>query len=688
MKNSNKYSLIAPVYNEMQHIKECVKNILDQFDQFKLEAELIIVDDCSTDETLTILKKIADQRVRIYRTPENSGGAGVPRNLGIKNATGDYVLFYDFGDVIDLSRIDDIVASMCNKGSNVAIANHVDIDVNEQITESPLSIFKEIPYVTNFAQLPRLIHNPFCWAKVFKLNWLKSNNILFGDQYCGEDKVFTWKAYLAEANILIHPHILYGHRFFGENVNRMLQRNFKLIESLISIDESIYPEFVLKKLEHVYAKRVLVRDLLGIVLEEKSILKLRENDEYERSIDKLNKWLQIVVENRIEFYGVLNMRQREYLKSLFGGVFELDLNAEKNLYWSEGYKSVLTDDELMADPSKKNEFVIALHLPQYHTDPDNDKNWGKGFTEWTNVTKAQSLYKGHKQPKLPSDLGFYDLRMHENRIEQMRLAKYHGVDAFCYYHYWFSGKTVIEKPLSLMLENKSENFPFMLCWANETWSGIWHGAPNRILIEQKYPGEEDYSNYFNHLLPFFKDERYLKIDNKPLFAVWQPLDIPDTSIFLDTFRKLAKLNGFNGMHMIGMHHFHKGNPLDIDFDRSIPLHMPRLLNTQDKIPSVHDFELIYNDFIPREYNDKVYPCITPNWDNTPRSGVRGMVFENNNPGIFYRQFKNLLEWSKSNNAEKIVFIKAWNEWAEGNCLEPDREWGLSYLNVIKKTLNK
>jgi hypothetical protein len=140
--------------------------------------------------------------------------------------------------------------------------------------------------------------------------------------------------------------------------------------------------------------------------------------------------------------------------------------------------------------------------------------------------------------------------------------------------------------------------------------------------------------------------------------------------------------------MIGMRHWHKGNPLDIDFDRSVHLHMPRLLNTQNKIPLVHDFELIYNDFIPKEYDEKVYPCITPNWDNTPRSGVRGMVFENNNPGIFHRQLKNMLEWSKCNNSEKIVFIKAWNEWAEGNCLEPDLEWGLSYLNVVKRTLNK
>lgn len=195
---------------------------------------------------------------------------------------------------------------------------------------------------------------------------------------------------------------------------------------------------------------------------------------------------------------------------------------------------------------------LAYYLPQFHPIPENDLWWGKGFTEWTNVTKAKPLFKGHYQPILPGDLGFYDLRVSEIQVQQANLANDYGIDGFIYYQYWFgNGKMLLEKPAEAMLKNKNIDLPFCFCWANETWKGIWHGIHNpTVLMEQTYNGEEDYIAYFNYLLPFFKDERYIKIDNKPMFHIYRMQDIPCLDDFLKLFNRLAIENGFDGVYFI------------------------------------------------------------------------------------------------------------------------------------------
>src|SRR5690606_30741117 len=187
--------------------------------------------------------------------------------------------------------------------------------------------------------------------------------------------------------------------------------------------------------------------------------------------------------------------------------------------------------------------AIAFYLPQFHPIKENDEWWGKGFTEWTNVAKAKPMFPGHYQPHIPADLGFYDLRLSEARIAQADLAKKYGISAFCYWHYWFgNGRRILERPFQEVLESGTPDFPFCLAWANETWSGIWHGNPKTILVEQVYPGEQDYIDHFNSILPAFKDKRYFKVDGKPLFMVYKPMEIPDLPLFVSTFRRLATEN--------------------------------------------------------------------------------------------------------------------------------------------------
>lgn len=355
--------------------------------------------------------------------------------------------------------------------------------------------------------------------------------------------------------------------------------------------------------------------------------------------------------------------------------------------------------------------IVALYLPQYHPIPENDGWWGPGFTEWTNTAKAKPLFPGHYQPHIPSDLGFYDLRLPEARLKQAELARAHGIDGFCYYHYWFAGDRLLERPFDEVLKSGSPDFPFCLCWANQTWSGIWHGAPNRILKEQTYPGEDDYIKHFHYLLRAFKDKRYIRVDDKPFFAIFKPDEIPDVKHLLDLWRGLAVEAGLKGIHFVGVNHdAHKKKgwkpPESLGFDASFTPKLPVMSDWVSKrdvvkwvrfkwhklkgYPSIHDHNEVIDQLLPKKNESFVdYPCVIPNWDNTPRSGERGLVITNSTPELLRVQLRKAMEviddYSDSN---KIIIIKSWNEWAEGNHVEPDLKFGKGYLEVIKEEKHK
>lgn len=332
-----------------------------------------------------------------------------------------------------------------------------------------------------------------------------------------------------------------------------------------------------------------------------------------------------------------------------------------------------------------NKRIYAFYLPQYYPIPENDIFWGKGFTEWRNVAKAKPLFNGHHQPRIPSDLGFYDLRVDETRREQASLAKKNGITGFIWYHYWFAGKQILEKPLELTCKDSEYDFPFALCWANQTWSGIWHGAKDRILIEQTYPGEADHIAHFESLIHVFKDYRYIKVGGKLLFLIFQPNEIPDIKNFVRIWNRLAEQNGLPGFYFVAFTWNWEWNHKEFDIDASLPqlpLSLKRV-DESDLIPTIFDFATIYKYCIPSYVNGlERYPCLIPNWDNTPRSGSNGVVFLNASPEIFKEQLK-LADELCSSLRNPLIFIKAWNEWAEGNFLEPDLDFGTAFLDVLQ-----
>ncbi|KIC03413.1 lipopolysaccharide biosynthesis protein [Flavobacterium sp. JRM] len=353
--------------------------------------------------------------------------------------------------------------------------------------------------------------------------------------------------------------------------------------------------------------------------------------------------------------------------------------------------------------------VLAFYLPQYHPIPENDEWWGKGFTEWTNVGKAKKFFKGHYQPRVPADLGYYDLRVSEARKAQADMAKEYGVEGFCYWHYWFgNGKRLIERPFNEVLASGEPDFPFCLAWANETWKGFAHGLTNRnVLIEQLYLGEDDHIAHFNEVLPAFKDKRYITVEGKPLFYIYQPFKLPNTQLFMELWQKLAKENGLEGIYFVANHDEPASyqSVIDLGFDA---VHLNRMFAFGKKnktiliklylflkrkilnISNVFNYKDVYSSFIGEEDSKtNVFPTIIPGWDHTPRSGLKGLVYHNSTPDLFGKHLKEAIEITKNKEAEKnIIFLKSWNEWAEGNYMEPDLRWGKKYLEEFKKHIVK
>jgi len=357
--------------------------------------------------------------------------------------------------------------------------------------------------------------------------------------------------------------------------------------------------------------------------------------------------------------------------------------------------------------------VIAFYLPQYHPIPENDVWWGKGFTEWTNVGKAKQFFKGHYQPRVPADLGYYDLRVPETRKAQADMAREYGVEGFCYWHYWFgNGKRLIERPFNEVLASGEPDFPFCLAWANETWKGFDHGLKNRnTLIDQLYPGVDDYCAHFNAVLPAFKDKRYITVDGKPLFMIYKPLADAEVKVFMNTWRKLAKENGLNGIYFVGHHNDLRNKFVDIAMSGVDAVNTTRLNNyiinhrsffnkVYTRLSKVflgaaaayaYSYEKMSKYFIVHEEDkqENVFPSIIPGWDHTARSGKEGLVMTNSTPVFFEAHVKETINLVQSKEPEhRIVFIKSWNEWAEGNYMEPDLKWGKKYLEVLKKQVFK
>lgn len=334
--------------------------------------------------------------------------------------------------------------------------------------------------------------------------------------------------------------------------------------------------------------------------------------------------------------------------------------------------------------------LIAYYLPQFHPTPENDLWWGKGFTEWTNVTKAQPLFNEHYQPHLPTDFGFYDLRVRETRRDQIRTAKQYGIDGFCYHYYWFSGQRILNAPVDDMLADPESDMPFCFCWANENWTRRWDAADHEILIAQQYKPDDDI-NFIRDLVPVFRDPRYIRVDGKPFLIVYRPQHLPDAAKSARIWREHCREVGIGEIHLCAALTHNNRDYKQFGFDSGVEfpphsLHFPcinaDIMFFDDFKGYVFQFESIARDYLARQYDGDVFRTVFPSWDNTARTKERALVVLNGTPDNYEHWLGSAIDMTAASGAsDPLVFINAWNEWAEGCHLEPDRRYGHGFLEA-------
>lgn len=359
---------------------------------------------------------------------------------------------------------------------------------------------------------------------------------------------------------------------------------------------------------------------------------------------------------------------------------------------------------------------IAIYLPQFHTIPENDEWWQKDFTEWTNVKKATSYFPGHYQPHVPVNENYYDLSNNNVLEQQAELAKQFGIYGFCFYHYWFNGDLLLEKPLHNMLSAGKPAMPYCLCWANENWTRTWDGQDKQVLKEQHYSAEDD-KNHIHYLIRFFQDERYIKIGNKPVILMYRTELHPNITLLTEIWREEAKKAGFDDLYMIRVENHLKGiDPATHGFDAGMEFApdsgykgkkiakenypkylLSKFLHRTGFRKSVHFSNFIYsytsmvNSLInkpDRPY--KYFRCVFPSWDNSARRKTGATIYLRSSPSVFQNWVKKIARHTKRkfNEKEQFFFINAWNEWGEGCHLEPDEKWGKQYLEALKRGLEE
>ena len=352
---------------------------------------------------------------------------------------------------------------------------------------------------------------------------------------------------------------------------------------------------------------------------------------------------------------------------------------------------------------------IAIHLPQFHPIPENDAWWGKGFTEWTNVAKALPKFPGHYQPHVPADLGFYDLRLEESRVAQAQLAREYGIYGFCFYHYWFNGQRLLQRPLDDMIKTQTPDFPFMLCWANENWTRRWDGFENEILMKQDYSTEDDLKHIRFLCEHFFSDARYIRVNNKPFFTVYRPQLFPDFRKTVDTWRNESIRLGIGDLYIGYTQSFNLKVPAEsLGIDAAIEFHPDFSDMPPRRPPSISeriskrlglkktndtgDWIVDYGNYVARmlarkSTHSRIFPGITPMWDNSARKKKGAFIFTDSSPELYKKWLEHIRHtFVPFSDQENFIFINAWNEWAEGNHLEPCLRWGRGYLEATKEAL--
>jgi glycosyltransferase involved in cell wall biosynthesis len=642
---SEKVSVILPSYNYDWSIQETIDSVLGQnYENW----ELIIVDDGSTDNSVGIIEKYLKKYPKKIKLFFHKGGInkGLAETyqLGLSKCSGRYVAFIEADDIWKKNYLSRKIPIFKRNKEVVVVYNNLEMFGDAEIIQKKGGSLK---LLDNFSEK----YQPFDMRKYV----------------VSENPVFSFSNFMVRKNVI-------DLADFSEKYCAWL--DWWILVQLSNNGKFYYlPEKLTKWRMH---KKSYDYEYVGN-LGESYVTKLEEmrkdikNYLYENS--KLKK----------DFL---------YKDSLWVSLFK---KIEKIFSKIDFFQKGRSIKGIKNNAQEGDVKAICFYLPQYHTIPENDKWWGKGFTEWTNVRKAKPLFLDHYQPKIPSELGYYNLNDDQIRIKQAELAKEYGIYGFCYYYYWFNGKKLLDMPLRRLLETGKPDFPFCICWANENWTRRWDGFDKDILIKQNY-SNDDFKNFIREVIPILKDDRYICINSKPLLIIYNPNEIPDIKNVLEVFRNECREEGVE-VHLAMIQSFGAIDPKKFGFDSAIefPPHKirPFKINSSMKFfnpkfkGNIFDYKHYAERFLSKKIPyHKLYLGVMPSWDNSARRKNNSSVFINSSPENYKFWLSNIVAKTKQiyKGDDRLIFINAWNEWGEGCYLEPDKKYGRAYLEVTKEVL--
>ena len=683
--------ILMTAYNGERFLRAQIDSILSQTYKNWM---LFVQDDGSSDGTNVILAEYAakDARICLYK---NEGPHGAYLNFHslvnkARNADAfDYYMFADHDDVWLPCKIELFVRKMKEYPSDVPTLLYADmcvIDENGHVTQDSLDAQLGISISGKWDCFYH--HSVFGCNACFNYALFKSvPPVDVHDRVAGilsHDGHFSKCAALF-GNVVFIPEVTMQYRRYGTNVTAAYTMSItpKRVLSRLMAFENLASDHARTYLQTLYTLDALM-PLLPV--NERKIA-----EEVSRSIRKGGfPALKVFVK--------LGVRCGKVIRTVSRGLVLL----------SGRYRKYMYPERFMKNVTQRSTKILAFYLPQYHAFPENDAWWGKGFTEWTNVRKAKPLYKGHYQPEIPLDNDYYDLTDYSVMKRQMENAEKYGLDGFCYYHYWFGGHLLMEKPLEAMRDATGEKLPYCLCWANEPWTRAWDGKSGIVLMPQNYGDEEEWERHFRYLLTFFKDRFYLKEGNAPVLVIYRCNNIPNCDAMAAYWDRRAREEGFSGIYLIEEVNSFQDMPAlseskaYLEFEplfttRHCRTFMEKVLDktrtmlfnlvTGNHCIHVYKYGTVWKNILRRKEvpmdGKQRCPGAFVRWDNTPRKGSNAIFYAGASPKSFEKFMRKQLERSEKNSCP-YIFLNAWNEWGEGAYMEPDSRYGWAFLNALKR----
>ena len=725
--NNVKVSVIMPVHNAAKYLHTCMNSLVNQTLK---DIEIICINDDSTDNSLEILEqyKRNDPRIKIFNV--NCHCPGGARNKGLDTASGEFVGFIDADDWIDHDYFEKLYSLAVNSSADIAATSSVKIirdnkfwfDKNMGATslKNPLdSLVKKANCITVTGS---------CCNKIFKASMLKKYAVRFLEiKNPSEDNYFNACAVIAANKLMFLDNSSYYYNYVtsSETKKKKTKNDFQMT--------SVYKQLI-EKINTFNMGADSTEDWIGVI--EKCIANdvatyCSEMDEglkkeflthAEKEFPNIKKYLPEKSKKISNGWKLLTCTESENGKHMVYSFMGIKLkirrkpnNSDKQKYLNYVLNHQLDKSDFVPKTDDKHVFqnnmpkLLAFYLPQFHDFEENVKWFGPGFSEWSNAAKAVPQYIGHYQPHIPIDVGFYNLESPSVMKRQIELAKQYGIYGFCFYYYWFSGQKVMEKPLENFLNDKSFDMPFFLFWANEDWTMRWDNGNEKEVLHKQEMHDNDAQKFMHDCLPYMKDSRYIKIDNKPLLVIYELTRYPYEKYlqFVEEIRKIAVENGFDGLYLLStikndvdiynlkaVTDTYKLNGMLEFFPQGVlPFMEPaykKIMNPQFKgnIWDVKKFLGEKQYFYPNNAN--IFKGCFTHWDNTARKCYNYADIYETTPQDYKKWLIDIINWTKKNKPqnEQFVFINAWNEWAEGAHLEPDQKYGYAYLQATKEALEE